>query len=65
MSQNIGIRQNVLQVVISGARVAFDPRSTEKVCTTRDPENYKAKEKFLRTKAWEEREAAKRSQRAS
>ncbi len=65
MAQNIGLRQNVMQRIISGARVAFDPRTTEEVCTTRDPENYRAKEKYLRTKAWEEREAAKRNQRAS
>jgi len=65
MAQSIGIRQNAVQRIISGCKVPFDPRTTEEVCSTRDPENYKAKEKLFRTKAWQERENEKRSQRAS
>jgi hypothetical protein len=65
MAQLIGIRQHSIQKIISGARVAFDPRTTEQVCTTRDPENYRTKEKAIRTRQWQERENEKRNQRAS
>lgn len=52
MARQIGIRQNTIQVVISGARVAFDPRGTAEAHDTRDPKNYKADEKPLRELAW-------------
>ena len=64
MAQRIGIRQTTEQRIISGCRVAFDPRKTEEVNPTRDPENYKAREKFYRTQQWEERMKEKRAQRA-
>jgi len=52
MAQSIGIRQNAVQRIISGCKVPFDPRTTEQVCTTRDPENYKAKERLFRKMQW-------------
>lgn len=63
MAQAIGIRQNAIQVHISGARVAFDPRTTEEVEKTRDPKNYKAAEKEWRKEQWEARQAELRAQR--
>ena len=60
----IGIRQNTIQVHISGARVAFDPRTTEEVCDTRDPENYKAAEERMRKAVWQERQRAKQREAA-
>ena len=64
MAQRIGIRQNTEQRIISGCRVAFDPRKTEDVDPTRDPENYKAREKFYRAQQLEERMREKHAQRA-
>jgi hypothetical protein len=61
MAQKIGIRQNVIQRFISGARVAFDPRTTAEVISTRDSNNYKANEKPLRTAQWELRQAEDRA----
>lgn len=63
MAQQIGIRQNAIQVWISNARVAFDPRTTEEVEKTRDPKNYKALEKEWRKAQWEARQAELRAQR--
>jgi hypothetical protein len=60
----IGIRQNTFQRIASGARVAFDPRSTAEVCDTRDPENYKAREEYMRKKIWEERQRDQRREAA-
>jgi hypothetical protein len=59
--KQIGIRQNTIQVRISGARVAFDPRTTAEVRDTLDDKNYKAAEKGMRTRLWEEREAERRA----
>jgi len=50
-----GIRENTLQVLISGARVAFDLRSTEEVEKSRSPKNFKAAEEPMRKRLWEER----------
>jgi hypothetical protein len=63
MAQKIGIRQNAIQVIISGARVPFDPRSTEQVEKTRDPNNYKANEQSWRKAKWEARQAEQRALR--
>lgn len=52
----VGIRQNAIQVFISGARVAFDPRTTEEVEKSRDPKNYRNEEKWLRKKIWQSRQ---------
>ena len=65
MAQSIGIRQNAVQRIISGCKVPFDPRTTEEVCSTRDPENYKAKERLFRKMQWQERQKEKHAQRAS
>lgn len=65
MAQKIGIDGWVEQRIISGARVAFDPRPTEKVANTRSEKNGIADGKWLRTKLWEEREAEKRSRKVS
>jgi hypothetical protein len=62
--QLIGIRQNAIQVWIGGARVAFDPRTTEEVEKSRDPENYKAREQASRKAAWQERQRANRREAA-
>jgi hypothetical protein len=62
--QLIGIRQNAIQVHISGARVAFDPRTTEEVEKTRDPKNYKADEAMWRKEQWQERQRDKRREAA-
>ncbi len=43
MSEPTGISQNVQQRIISGARVAFDPRSTAKAHATRDYTNRKSR----------------------
>lgn len=59
----IGIRQNCTQTIISGARVAFDPRTTEEVSQSVDPTNYKAQEKSLRTFRWQLRQAEERAKR--
>lgn len=62
MAQRIGIRQWTEQRIISGARVAFDPRPTEKVDSTRDGQNYKTLQGPMRKAFWEwkrrERQAA-------
>lgn len=44
----IGIGENVQQRIISGARVAFDPRTTAEVCDTRSPRNGKGDGAFGR-----------------
>jgi len=44
----IGIRQWVEQRIISGARVAFDPRTTAEVDSTRDPQNYRSRDRRSR-----------------
>ena len=59
----VGIRKNSIQTFISGARVAFDPRTTEEVSRSVDPTNYKAQEKLWRTLAWEARQAEERAKR--
>lgn len=41
MSKRIGIDQNSVQKIVSGVRVAFDPRTTSEVEGTRDPANRK------------------------
>jgi hypothetical protein len=64
MAQKIGIRQNAIQVFISGARVAFDPRTTEQVEKTRDPNNYKANEESYRKALWQERQRNARREAA-
>lgn len=48
MSKKVGIHGNVRQVLISGARVPFDPRTTAEAHDTRDMTNVKANEKPLR-----------------
>lgn len=63
MASKTGIRQWTEQRIIGGARVAFDPRSTEKVETTRDANNYKASEKGLRMYRWECRQAEERARK--
>jgi hypothetical protein len=60
MSRKIGIDQNSQQRIISGARVAFDPRTTAEVCDTRSAKNGVADEQWLRKAAWEDRERNKR-----
>lgn len=65
MAQQTGINEWTVQRIISGARVAFDPRSTAKVATTRSDKNGVASGKYLRTKLWEEIEAEKRSSKSS
>lgn len=55
-----GIRGHTEQRIISGCRVAFDRRTTEQVCTTRDDKNYMASEKYMREQNWHDRQAAKR-----
>jgi hypothetical protein len=52
----IGIRQNAIQVFISGARVAFDPRTTEEVEKSRDPKNYRREDQWLRKEVWKSRQ---------
>jgi hypothetical protein len=54
----VGIRQNVIQVYISGARVAFDPRTTAEVCETRDERNYKSEERLWRKSLWQANQRA-------
>ena len=42
MSQRaVGIPNNTTQIIVSGARVAFDSRTTEEVLSTIDPTNRK------------------------
>lgn len=52
----IGINQNSVQRFISGARVAFDTRTTAEVCDTRSPRNGVADEAFMRKQLWEQRQ---------
>lgn len=63
MAQKTGIRQWTEQRIISSARVPFDPRRTDQVESTRDANNYKAMEKYQRTRAWEVRQAEARANR--
>ena len=58
MSRKLGINQNSEQRIISGARVAFDPRTTAEVCDTRSPRNGVADEAIYRKMAWQERQRA-------
>lgn len=58
-----GVRQNCSQIIVSGARVAFDSRTTEEVAQSIDPTNYKAQEKSLRKYRWELRQAEERAER--
>jgi hypothetical protein len=64
MANRIGIKENTTQIEVSGARVAFDARSTKEANETRDPRNFKAEEKSLRTHLWKLREAEKRDRAA-
>lgn len=59
-----GIRGNALMVMISGAKVLFDPRTTEEVCESRSDKNMKAAEQGFRKAAWEERLREKRREAA-
>lgn len=61
MGKRIGIEQNTEQRVISGARVAFDLRTTAEANDTRSPKNLRAEERSLRKYLWEVRQAAKRT----
>lgn len=63
MARKIGIDMNCEQRIISGARVAFDPRTTEEVCDTRSPKNGVADGKWLRKQIWEERQREKHQTR--
>ena len=63
MAKKIGIRMNAIQIRISGARVAFDPRTTAEVCDSRDDKNYMSAEKAWRTAQWEDRQREKRAGR--
>jgi hypothetical protein len=56
MSVKIGINANTEQRIISGARVAFDPRTTGEANNTRDPKNRKSAEKPMREAAWRDRQ---------
>jgi hypothetical protein len=56
----MGRRDVTHQRIISGARVAFDPRMTAEAHVSRDEENYKSKERPMRRNAWEARMAEKR-----
>lgn len=60
MARKIGIDQHSEQRTISGARVAFDLRTTAEVCDTRSPKNGIADGKWLRKQIWEERQRDKR-----
>jgi hypothetical protein len=60
-SKNWNSAERDRQRFISGARVAFDPRTTAEVISTRDSNNYKANEKPLRTAQWELRQAEDRA----
>jgi hypothetical protein len=41
MAKRTGIEQNTVQKIVSGARVAFDPRTTAEVITSIDMTNRK------------------------
>jgi hypothetical protein len=56
MARKIGINQNSIQMLISGARVAFDTRTTAEVCDTRSARNGVAEEAFMRKMHWEQRQ---------
>jgi len=43
--KKIGIAENTEQRIVSGARVAFDPRTTAQADETRDPTNHKKNKK--------------------
>ncbi len=64
MSRKIGIDQNSQQRIISGARVAFDPRTTAEVCDTRSARNGVADEQWLRKEIWEARQRSQRNEAA-
>ena len=55
MSKRIGISGHTEQRIISGARVAFDWRTTSEVDATRDPTNRKAGQKMMRIALRQER----------
>lgn len=55
MKLGVGIRGNSIQLLVSSARVAFDPRTVEDVEKSRDPKNYKAAEEPLRAQRWANR----------
>lgn len=57
MARRIGIDENTEQRVISGARVAFDARTTAEAHDTRSPKNRKAEEKPLREARWKARQS--------
>jgi hypothetical protein len=63
MAGKTGIRGWTQQRLISGARVAFDPRRTEQVDSTRDGNNYKAEEQHERKFRWELKQAQERAKR--
>ena len=54
MAHRIGIDQNSVQRIVSGARVAFDTRTTEEVEKTRDPANRKRRGGGSRRKSLDE-----------
>lgn len=60
MSRKIGINANSQQRIISGARVAFDTRTTAEVCDTRSPRNGVADEAVYRKMLWQGRQSAHR-----
>jgi hypothetical protein len=50
---------HIQQRIISGARVAFDPRTTEEAHATRDMTNRKALEQPMRRAEWLDRQRNK------
>lgn len=58
MAQRVGIDDYTEQRIISGARVASDPRTTAEADAIRSPKNRKADEKPLRTAEWRIRQIA-------
>ena len=48
------------RIIVSGARVNFDPRGTAEANTSRDPKNYKSEEAPMRRKRWEARQSTKK-----
>lgn len=64
MAQRIGIDHHIQQRVISGARVAFDPRLTSEVNDTRDMTNRRTLEAPMRRVMWQDRQREKRAEAA-
>jgi hypothetical protein len=58
-----GIRGHSRQEIISGCRVAFDPRGTKAAHEKRDMRNYKAEEEGMRRRDWEARQSTRKDAR--